>query len=464
MPVHLSRFVIRGLHRQQTINMPIEDNILILVGDNGIGKSTVATFMYFFLTRQWHRMLNYNFYSVSAIIHSEIIDIKKEDLEKTQQAERILGSIAAPMRADLLHFITGHTEGSLQTRREIFQYACQPGLPASLALETVEYTEHFPLLEKLEQAKVSLERLIEDRILYLPASRRVEQDLAFIVPEGAASSELKTSMERWKPAQRSLSREPGQCGIHDAIDTIKSTMKELAESWRADLRTVIGTYLRDLLQEASRYTEADEIIALDEGSLNAMFHGIDHSVLPKPERERLREIIAKIKVEHSIQTDDRVVAHVLTRLIELQKTRQQRERAIREFVEICNKYLTGKELVYDTLSFEISIRQLTGLHTGEQGLAAGKLDMSMLSSGEQHIVSLFSHLYLAGNARSFVIIDEPELSLSVFWQERFLPDILQTGRCSGLVAVTHSPFIFANQLDIYAHSFEQFLEPVHAVH
>ncbi|WP_375470149.1 AAA family ATPase [uncultured Nostoc sp.] len=88
-----------------------------------------------------------------------------------------------------------------------------------------------------------------------------------------------------------------------------------------------------------------------------------------------------------------------------------------------------------------------------------KLEMRILSSGEKQIVSLFSHIYLSEITGYFVIIDEPELSLSVPWQKRFLPDIIENSRCNGLVAVTHSPFIFQNNvLDNYTHNLEEFVE------
>lgn len=45
-----------------------------------------------------------------------------------------------------------------------------------------------------------------------------------------------------------------------------------------------------------------------------------------------------------------------------------------------------------------------------------------------------------------MLIDEPELSLSVPWQKKFLPDILSAESCAGLFAVTHSPFVFDNNL------------------
>jgi predicted ATPase len=54
-------------------------------------------------------------------------------------------------------------------------------------------------------------------------------------------------------------------------------------------------------------------------------------------------------------------------------------------------------------------------------------------------------------------IDEPELSLSVPWQRQFLVDIVQGKFCSGLMAVTHSPFIYENELDDYTHGLGEFL-------
>ncbi len=83
----------------------------------------------------------------------------------------------------------------------------------------------------------------------------------------------------------------------------------------------------------------------------------------------------------------------------------------------------------------------------------------MLSSGEKQIVSLFSHLYFSGASPFFVVIDEPELSLSVPWQRRFLPDILGTGMCSGMIAVTHSPFVWENDLEPYVRSLAEFTIP-----
>jgi hypothetical protein len=84
--------------------------------------------------------------------------------------------------------------------------------------------------------------------------------------------------------------------------------------------------------------------------------------------------------------------------------------------------------------------------------------LTTLSSGEKQIISLFSHLYLSGDKQYLILLDEPELSLSVQWQKHLLPDILASKRCMFLATVTHSPFVFDNELDDYAADIRDYIE------
>jgi predicted ATPase len=78
------------------------------------------------------------------------------------------------------------------------------------------------------------------------------------------------------------------------------------------------------------------------------------------------------------------------------------------------------------------------------------LDLDALSSGEQHELVLLYDLLFRVPPNTLVLIDEPELSLHVLWQKRFLPDLLeivQTVSCDALIA-THSPFIVGDRSDL----------------
>lgn len=67
------------------------------------------------------------------------------------------------------------------------------------------------------------------------------------------------------------------------------------------------------------------------------------------------------------------------------------------------------------------------------------------------MISLFARLHLySGN--KIILIDEPELSLSIDWQRKIMVDILSSSTCTQAIAITHSPFIFDNDLEPFATS------------
>ena len=66
-----------------------------------------------------------------------------------------------------------------------------------------------------------------------------------------------------------------------------------------------------------------------------------------------------------------------------------------------------------------------------------------LSSGEQHLLALFTLLLFAADEGSTVLIDEPELSLHAAWKHAFIDDIEEVARIGRLTIVlaTHSTAI-----------------------
>lgn len=67
------------------------------------------------------------------------------------------------------------------------------------------------------------------------------------------------------------------------------------------------------------------------------------------------------------------------------------------------------------------------------------IGLNELSSGEKKIILLF--VIAAFSNRVSVILDEPELSLSVLWQEHLLPDLIEEGCFKNLIVATHSPYM-----------------------
>lgn len=68
-----------------------------------------------------------------------------------------------------------------------------------------------------------------------------------------------------------------------------------------------------------------------------------------------------------------------------------------------------------------------------------KLPLSKISSGETKILALT--YFILNSSSSVLIMDEPELSTSLIWQEKMLPTVLDYGNFQCIVVATHSPFM-----------------------
>jgi len=73
-----------------------------------------------------------------------------------------------------------------------------------------------------------------------------------------------------------------------------------------------------------------------------------------------------------------------------------------------------------------------------------------LSSGEQQMVVLAYEILFRAQPNTLVIIDEPEMSLHVLWQDTLIQDLLRMGAPSDLqfLVATHSPMILAGHKDL----------------
>lgn len=75
---------------------------------------------------------------------------------------------------------------------------------------------------------------------------------------------------------------------------------------------------------------------------------------------------------------------------------------------------------------------------------------SQLSSGEQHLLVMYYQLIFSTSEPKLFLIDEPEISLHVEWQRRYLADLQAIAeRCGhAFLIATHSPQIINGRLDL----------------
>ena len=56
MQLKLTQFDILGLHGDMDIKIIITDNKLVIVAENGLGKTTIVNIIYYTLSRQWYKL------------------------------------------------------------------------------------------------------------------------------------------------------------------------------------------------------------------------------------------------------------------------------------------------------------------------------------------------------------------------------------------------------------------------
>lgn len=121
-------------------------------------------------------------------------------------------------------------------------------------------------------------------------------------------------------------------------------------------------------------------------------------------------------------------------------------------ISLYKRVVTSKVLSEKTIDF--SEEGLTVTNTNKKVLR----DLHKLSSGEQNLLILYYDLIFRSNSKTILLIDEPENSLHVAWQERMLDDYIEMTKTTGcqIVMATHSPTFVHGRWDIATDLYRQY--------
>ena len=113
------------------------------------------------------------------------------------------------------------------------------------------------------------------------------------------------------------------------------------------------------------------------------------------------------------------------------------------------------DIINDKLNFkEIAISRENGIFIKDTDFKGKEISLSQLSSGEKQEIILFYKLIFETPANTLLLIDEPEISLHIAWQKKFMDDLYKIIKFKNLnvIVATHSPQIinhrWENQIDL----------------
>ena len=254
---------------------------------------------------------------------------------------------------------------------------------------------------------------------------------------------------RFVQAQRlisfSIDEEDSEEKISEAVVDYSDEIANQIRSIRSESTTIFEsldrTYPRRLIDylEKGERDEVDieslvnKMTALEEQRLNLINVGI----LDAEQDQQLVPIQSK-----EISTDDRI-KYVL--LLHIEDT----EKKLGIFEDLYNRIGLLTEIINKRFKYKkLKIDKIKGFVFTTSD--SKELDVSDLSSGEKHMLVVFYELLFKSQTNSLILIDEPELSLHVAWQEDFLDNIFKISEVNDMefLIATHSPQIINDKWEL----------------
>lgn len=445
----IKRFRINKLFGFRNVSIPFESNVKILIGENGLGKTTVLNCLYYVLSEKYNKLYSIEFERIELVFNDgNKIQFTKRELEAYLRFQERQTHRGLPLEIvskidlkSLEDYINNDLESEKDIEQSIIKFITRSRIPrwAPLQIMAREIRNIYfePSIKKFAQYRDIIKSYSID-IMYFPTYRRVEEDLKNLGKFRKRIFEPDFPEEYIEEVEEDFQVSDDTLihfGMEDVEQRIENVKNIINSSTVEGFSKVTGVILSQLLKGFPEIQQ-EQIETLNIATAKIVLHRVGNS-LSDSDRSQILTLLEKPKDLIA----KKELTYFLFNLIEIYNQHKHVDDAIKKFRDVCNKYLEDKEFRYNESSVDIGIfRRGTN----------DEVKLSKLSSGEKQIVSLFSKIYLEFSKNYFVLFDEPELSLSIEWQKQLLPDIVLSEKCSFLLSVTHSPFIFKNELDKFA--------------
>lgn len=405
-----------GLYDYSLQISPKQDNIFILYGDNGTGKSTILRLIYHVLTSEYGRAHK----TYIANVAFELFAITFDD-NTVVSAKRESGS----------KDMKGVYTLCLKSRNNTISCI----IPSEYNEENHEYSVRlnmFDEISKLTYQKL-VEKLNEFNVFYISDKRNEENtdsnyDLNYKKRqqiEDPIEKEMK-SLHEWIKAQALAANKKGEEGTSDIYSRILSKLGKSTTETNRTLDDIIGEFNK-LDERAKSYIQMGFI---SETNYKDVF-----------------EMLSKVKDKNK-----EAAANILTPYLEVQNKKLDALDNLVDTLIFFNKSLN--DYLYDK-KVEFSISQGFKFYRDIKGEFRHnpknneEIDVKKLSSGERQLLRLFGMVIQKSDTCPIIIIDEPEISLNIKWQRRLLSTLSYFVRNTKaqFVIATHSFEILSSHLD-----------------
>lgn len=429
-----------------------KENITLILGENGLGKTLILKLINAFFCADFNSIYSCHFQEfILTFDNNEFISIKKQDLEESKQG--------------LL--LTYWEKNKRLTKKDDFFISIMQFDPRRS--RRIMHKTHREI-DCYDNMEFDLSRFLPFPIERLGVDRwyDVRKDRVF------STRVLIDLYREYLPVEflNKIDKDFPQW-LREKIDSLNpifiETQRLLIKNEERNYRSSVVKYSQELVEKIKNQT----VIATDLGSkLDKSFPSrvikqiTQKSQITDNEVEeglillsKKREVLNKVGLLETSEEEDIQYYNYVS------QQKKANSDLLRDVLKVYISDSNEKLVIYDSLAQKLELlldiinkrflyKKLI-IDRGEgftfkSTVTNKNIPISGLSSGEQHELVLFYQLLFSTDKKSILLIDEPEISLHISWQNHFIEDLKYVIALNSFPAIiaTHSPDIINNNWNL----------------
>ncbi|MGM0789887.1 MAG: AAA family ATPase [Bacillota bacterium] len=463
------RFItIVNFNDQGTLELDLSQNLTILTGDNGAGKTTILNLIFNILNGDFKNVNKVRFEKI--ILELNVNNSASDSIVKTIEINNYSDGLEINYFLLNSHYCIDYKKVNLP----FAEYSYELKFPK----DETEESDSRPMflissiceeIENLIAKHKQLEfiNILKENIIYFPTYRRIDSDI-FQLMEQSYIANNEEDFNLIKKAFNQFPHDGRVVGVNDEdIDRLFKSYSERCRKLNSEgLNRVLKSFIEELiistynngLTQSLNNEYSDLYVKAPEQLIELSKELGIEKINEKEIRDYFanhREVMDNLSNNKTSSKSNKKRGDFENLKLLLLRIGENNNNLIMRLIDLYDKHMkkVNKELEpfeYLRRSFKAFFKDKIQLYFYDYSIELS-LHFRHLSTGEKQLITLLSYAALSLGKKTYkplIIIDEPELSLHISWQMKLLASLLELPDINILLA-THSPYIANSDYENY---------------